>query len=109
MELNEKARAALSKEIAGCVALLPGKPPERAMVHIEDGCNIYRGGEKAICAFVHTVFQEPLEAGSQKAYIEAMYALLREELGLDFKQVYFAMAGVDVWGSSGTIRQADPS
>ena len=101
---DEAKRTELSQNIAECIRLLPDKPPERSMVQIEVGCNIYRGGVKAECAFVETLFQKPLSTESQKEYIEAMYALFQKELGLTPKQIYFAMVDLDVWGSNGTLR-----
>ena len=73
------------------------------MIRIDAGCEIYRGGELAECAFLETVFQKPLPIEAQRAYIEALYALMKEQLGLEIPQVYFAMVDLDTWGSRGTL------
>ena len=101
--LTPPQKAALSAGIADCVRLLPGKPADRAMIRIDAGCEIYRGGELAECAFLETVFQKPRPIEAQRAYIEALYALMKEQLGLEIPQVYFAMVDLDTWGSRGTL------
>lgn len=102
-QLDAQQKADLSVAIAECVKLLPGKPADRAMIRIDTGCEIYRGGEISECAFLETIFQKPLPLESQKAYVEALYALMKDRLGLEIPQVYFAMVDLDTWGSRGTL------
>ena len=102
-QLNEEQKAELAGKIVKCVMLLPGKPADRAMIRVDANCTIYRGGALAECAFMETIYQKPLPLESQKEYIEALYALFKEELNLDTPQVYFAMVDLDTWGSRGTL------
>lgn len=102
-QLDGQQKAELAHEIAECVKLLPGKPADRAMIRIDAGCEIYRDGTLAECAFMETVFQKPLTLESQKAYIEALYETVKKLLGLEIPQVYFAMVDLDTWGSRGTL------
>lgn len=101
--MDAEMKTELSKGIMECVKLLPGKPAERAMIRIDAGCDIFRGGEIAECAFMETLYQKPLPEESCKAYIEALYALMKRELDLDIPQCYFAMVDLDTWGSRGTL------
>lgn len=103
LQLEAQQKAELSREIAECVKLLPGKPADRAMIRIDAGCEIYRGGVVADCAFMETIFQKPLPVEAQKAYIEALYEVMKRLLDLDVPQVYFAMVDLDTWGSCGTL------
>lgn len=103
LKLDEAQKTELAAGIAECVKLLPGKPPEKTMVHIEDGCSIYRDGKPADCAFMQTIFKKPLAFEDQQKYIEALYSLCKVRLGLDTPQVYFAMVDLDTWGSRGTL------
>lgn len=94
----------LSNEIAKLVATMPGKPYERTMVRIDAGCEIFRAGKLAECAYFQTHFQRPVPIGEQTAYIERMYALFKEQLGLDVPQIYMSMIDMDTWGSRGTLQ-----
>ena len=98
LQLEAQQKAELSREIAECV-----KPADRAMIRIDAGCEIYRGGVVADCAFMETIFQKPLPVEAQKAYIEALYEVMKRLLDLDVPQVYFAMVDLDTWGSRGTL------
>ncbi|MDD2981277.1 MAG: phenylpyruvate tautomerase MIF-related protein [Hespellia sp.] len=101
--MSRQKKTALSKGIIECVKLLPGKPAERAMIRIDDNCDIFRGGEIAECAFMETIYQKPLSEEACRAYIEALYDLMKKELELDVPQCYFAMVDLDTWGSRGTL------
>ena len=101
MDAGEKEK--LAKGIMECVKLLPGKPAERAMIRIDAGCDIFRNGEAAECAFMETVYQKPLPKEACKVYIEALYDLTKQELDMEIPQCYFAMVDLDTWGSRGTL------
>lgn len=103
-QMDSDTKKKLSVKIAECIKLLPGKPADRAMIRIDSGCDIYRGGEPSQCAFIQTTFQKPLAGSDQKAYTEALYKAFKEVLGLDVPQIYCAMAGLDTWGSRGTLQ-----
>ena len=70
--LTPPQKAALSAGIADCVRLLPGKPADRAMIRIDAGCEIYRGGEIAECAFLETVFQKPTHRSAEGVHRGAL-------------------------------------
>lgn len=93
----------LAEGIMECVKLLPGKPADRAMIRIDTGCEIFRNGRIAECAFMETLYQKPLPDEACKAYIEALYELMKRELDLEIPQCYFAMVDLDTWGSRGTL------
>lgn len=94
----------ISDEIAKLVATLPGKPYERTMVRIDAGCEIFRAGKQADCAYLQTHFQNPVGIGAQTEYIEALYALFKERLGLEAHQLYMSMIALDTWGTRGTLQ-----
>ncbi|MDO4566324.1 MAG: phenylpyruvate tautomerase MIF-related protein [Oscillospiraceae bacterium] len=103
LTLSEEEKKRLALSIMECVKLLPGKPAQRAMIHIDDACEIFRDGEFAECAFMETQFQRPIEMNDQKNYIEALYSLFQKQLGLSIPQVYMSMIDLDTWGSRGTL------
>lgn len=102
-KVDAEKKADLAAGIMECVKLLPGKPAERAMIRIDTGCEIFRNGEIAECAFMETLYQKPLPEEACKAYIEALYDLMKRELDLEIPQCYFAMVDLDTWGSRGTL------
>lgn len=101
--INPEKKEKLAAGIMECVKLLPGKPAQRAMIRIDSGCEIYRSGELAECAFMETIYQKPLPEEACRSYIEALYDLAKKELGLEIPQCYFAMVDLDTWGSRGTL------
>lgn len=102
-EIDKEKKEELASGIMECVKLLPGKPADRAMIRIDSGCDIFRNGEIAECAFMETIYQKPLPEEACKEYIEALYALMKDVLQLDIPQCYFAMVDLDTWGSRGTL------
>ena len=102
MTMEEKE--ILADEIAKLVATLPGKPYERTMVRIDAGCEIFRAGKLAECAYFQTHFQRPVPIDAQTAYIENLYTLFKERLGLEIPQIYMSMIDLDTWGSRGTLQ-----
>ena len=102
-KLEQTEKAELSSGIMECVKLLPGKPAKRAMIRIDDSCDIFRNGEIQECAFMETVYQKPLPEEACREYIESLYDLMKEKLDLDIPQCYFAMVDLDTWGSRGTL------
>jgi len=102
MTMEEKET--LADEIAKLVATLPGKPYERTMVRIDAGCEIFRAGKLAECAYFQTHFQRPVPLDAQTSYIENLYELFKERLGLESTQIYMSMIDLDTWGSRGTLQ-----
>ena len=102
MTMEEKET--IADEIAKLVATLPGKPYERTMVRIDAGCEIFRAGKLAECAYFQTHFQRPVPLDAQTYYIENLYDLFKERLGLESTQIYMSMIDLDTWGSRGTLQ-----
>ena len=50
-KLTDEEKRTLAAGVAALVPMLPGKPGDRAIVQIDDGRSLYRGGELASCAF----------------------------------------------------------
>ena len=94
----------LADEIAHLVATMPGKPYERTMVRIDAGCEIFRAGKLAECAYFQTHFQRPVPIEAQKSYIENLYTLFKDKLGLEVPQIYMSMVDLETWGSRGTLQ-----
>lgn len=101
LEADEKAR--LADGIAKLVSLIPGKPYEKTMVRIDDGCEIFRAGKKADCAFMQTQMKKPCDHEKAVEYTEKLYKLFEETLGLPAASVYFNIIETDYWGSRGTL------
>lgn len=104
-KIESREKAILADEIAKLVATMPGKPYERTMVRIDAECEIYRAGEPAECAYFQTHFRKPVALEIQRAYIEKLYELFHEKLGLEQHQVYMSMIALDTWGSRGTLSE----
>lgn len=104
-EIAPKEKAELADEIAKLVATMPEKPYERTMVRIDAGCEIYRAGQLAECAYFQTHFRKPVPMELQKAYIESLYELFYQKLGLEVPQIYMSMIALDTWGSRGTLSE----
>lgn len=104
-KIAPKEKAELANEIAKLVSIMPGKPYDRTMVRVDAECEIYRAGEPAECAYLQTHFRKPVAMELQKEYIEKMYALFYDKLGLETSQIYMSMIVLDTWGSRGTLSE----
>lgn len=108
VSLTQKVSPEKKKELAigigKLVEIIPGKKFEKAMVRIDDGCAIYRGGVESQCAYTETKLRKPNEIERQTEYVEGLYQLFKEILGLDIPQCYFGMVELDTWGSRGTLK-----
>ena len=103
LKLSKEVKTELSKDIMKCVGIMPGKPMEKTMIRIDDGCDIFRNGEIAECCYMQTTFSKTVAVEDQTAYIEALYKVMKDRLGLDWPQCYFSMVELDRWGSRGTL------
>ncbi|QCT72654.1 tautomerase family protein [Eubacterium maltosivorans] len=97
-------KQALAAEIAAVIPLLPDKPGDRAMVEIHDGCDLYRGGQPAGCAFMETRLYQETPKPFLKQYTEALFEVFERRLGYSKAQIYFNILELDHWGSKGTLR-----
>lgn len=105
-ELTRDEKKELADEIGYLVEIIAGKFHQKTMIRIDDGCDIYRGGEIAPCAFMETRIMVPNDWGQQVDYVDKLYALFERKLGLDPTQVYFNMVEVPSWGSRGSLHRA---
>jgi len=102
-KLEPDKKAGLADDIAKLVSLIPGKPYEKTMVRIDDGCEIFRAGKPADCAFMETRLKKPCDHEKEVEYTEKLFKLFEEKLGLPAAAVYFTIIETDYWGSRGTL------
>lgn len=105
-ELTPEEKADLADEIGYLVEIIAGKFHRKTMIRIDDGCDIYRGGEIVPCAFMETRIMTPNDWEQQVDYVAKLYDLFQEKLDLDPTQVYFNIVEVPSWGSRGTLHKA---
>ena len=103
-KLTDEKKRALAAEVAALVPILPDKPGDRAIVQIDDGRSLYRGGEPADCAFMETRLYGKTPEPYLRAYTEKLFKLFEEQLGYAGNQIYFNILELDHWGSKGTLR-----
>ena len=103
-KITPEKKQVLAAGIGKIAAELPGKAYEKIMVRIDDGCDIFRGGEPAECVYTQTAMKRSNEFEDQKAYVEKLYDFYKAELDFDVPQCYFGMLELDTWGSRGTLK-----
>ncbi len=101
--LTPEAKAELADEIGYLVEVIAGKFHQKTMVRIDDGCDIYRGGELVPCAFMETRIMHPNDWQQQVDYVDKLYRLFEEKLDLRPEEVYFNVLEVASWGSRGSL------
>lgn len=104
--LTPEAKADLADEIGHLVEIIAGKFHQKTMIRIDDGCDIYRGGELVPCAFMETRIMIPNDWDQQVDYVDKLYTLFHEKLDLTPNEVYFNMVEGPSWGSRGTLHKA---
>jgi len=103
-KVTDDKKRKLAEGIGKIVEILPGKNFQKVMVRIDDGCEIYRGGETAECVYTQTAMKKSNSLEEQKEYIEKLYQFYKDELDLDIPQCYFSMLELNSWGSRGTLK-----
>ena len=103
-KLTDEEKRALAAGVAALVPMRPGKPGDRPIVQIDDGCSLYRGGEPAACAFMETRLYGKTPEPYLRAYTEKLFELFEEQLGYGGNQIYFNILELDHWGSKGSLR-----
>ncbi len=76
-KLTDEEKRTLAAGVAALVPMLPGKPGDRAIVQIDDGRSLYRGGEPAACAFMETRLYGKTPEPYLRAYTEKLLSSLR--------------------------------
>jgi hypothetical protein len=104
--LTAEQKAELADEIGYLVEIIAGKFHQKTMIRIDDGCDIYRGGEIAPCAFMETRIMVPNDWDQQVDYTDKCYALFEEKLQLKRTEVYFNVLEVPSWGSRGSLHRS---
>lgn len=104
-ELTSEDKEALADEIGYLVEIIAGKFHQKTMIRIDDGCDIFRGGEPVPCAFMETRIMTPNDWDQQVEYVDKLYRLFEDRLLLTPDQVYFNVVEGPSWGSRGSLHR----
>lgn len=104
-ELTPEAKQELADEIGYLVEVIAGKYHQKTMIRIDDGVDIYRGGELVPCAFMETRIMVPNDWDQQVEYVDKLYTLFEEKLQLTPAEVYFNVVEGPSWGSRGSLHR----
>jgi phenylpyruvate tautomerase PptA (4-oxalocrotonate tautomerase family) len=94
----------LQQIIGDSMDLLPGKTIDNTILCIQDGCSMFKGGKPLDGAFVDIRLFKASPEESKKAFAERMFAILKDELGIDPGGVYINFIELDHWASRGTYQ-----
>lgn len=104
-KLTSEAKQELADEIGYLVEIIAGKFHQKTMIRIDDGCDIYRGGQLVPCAFMETRIMIPNDWDQQVEYVGKLYTLFERKLDLTADQVYFNVVEGPSWGSRGSLHK----
>lgn len=104
VQISQEKKQILAEQIGHLIAQIPGKTYEKTMIRIDDGCDIYRAGQKADLVFLETRLYQVSEMEDKKQYIKQLFDLVQKELGISKTDAYFNIIELDHWGSRGDFR-----
>lgn len=102
--LDAAKTQALYRELAALISLIPGKNENNCMIDIAGGCDLFMRSEPILGAFVDLRLLRQSPAEAKQAFMEAMCKALREQLGIESKNVYCNMLELEQWGSGGSFK-----
>ena len=97
-------KAALAEELAKRIVALPGKPPERTMVEIDDGRTMYYGLSFEPCAKARVELFRHSPTDAKAEYGRQLTELLGTVAGIPADRVYLTFPEYAGWCSGGTLR-----
>lgn len=105
LSLSQEKKTAVAKAIGQKISLIPNKSEPVLMVDISDCHTMFFGGElKEKCAFVDVRCYKAAPFEANKAFTEAVFELLKTELGLTESEIYVSISELPVWGTRGSLK-----
>ena len=105
LHLEKEQKDKIAKGIGGIMPLIPGKTEAVLMIDISDGHTMFFAGEnKERCAFVDVRCYNQAQFEANKEFTEALFALLKDTMGLAENEIYVNIIEMPVWGSKGTLK-----
>lgn len=102
--ISPEQRRQLGEALGKAVTVIPDKTYERTMVHLEDGCAFFRGGQPAECAFLDVRLRGENDFACQQEFAAQVYDIFEQILDIPQSQLYINVLELTHWGSNGALK-----
>ena len=103
-QLSDAQREKIKTEIGRLITIIPTKTEAGTMVDFCDCRTMYFAGKKVNGAFVELRLFRKSEFEPKKKFVEELFNLLIQELGMTKDDIKFNIIELDEWGGGGTLR-----
>ncbi len=103
-KLLPQQKELIKAEMGRLISLIPTKSESVTMVHIEDGCTLYKGGKMLENgAFVEVRLLGKYPQQNKEALTEAMFQSFEKLLGVSAVDMYTNIIELESWGYNGSM------
>ena len=99
-KLTEEQVQKTRETIASFMPIIPGKNRENTMIHITDGCTMFRGDSDE-CMFLEARLYKAAPLENKTEFVQKVTAALCEEFGIAPERLYINIIELNEWGSNG--------
>lgn len=86
------------------ISVIPGKTEERLMIEISDGKTMAFAGVQRELAYVDVKCYGKVAFEDKKAFTEAVFEILEQELVLPSDAIYLSFGEFENWGTLGSMK-----
>ena len=102
--LGHSQKEALKARLGRDIAIIPGKTEAALMLDICDGHTMYYAGETKHCAYIDVRLYGTAPFEKKEEFSTALFALMKENAGLEPDAVYITFLEYENWGLRGILK-----
>ena len=106
-KLERQDRNELARELGKIIPIIPGKTEAGFMVDIEDGKEIYNGGEHGNYVYMELKIYWTCDYEFRSAFTAAVFEIFSRRYGVEPHNMYLNITECDNWGIFGKL-MVDP-
>ena len=100
-KIDDKTKNELQLEIAGNMAILPGKSIDNTTICILDGCSMFRYGKPYDGAFADIRLYKASPEESKREFASKLFSIMQTILKIDPEHVNINFVEMSAWASGG--------
>jgi len=104
-KLSETQREKVKAELGRLMPIIPTKTEAGLLIDFSDGRTMYKAGEKITGIFIELRLFRNSEFEPKKKYVEEVFEMLSNELGVKKENMYLNVLEFNQWGSGGSYRE----
>ena len=107
-KLEQHDRDELARELGKIIPIIPGKTERGFMVDIEDGKELYNGGEHGNFVYLELKVYWTCDYEYRNAFTAAAFEIFGRRYGVEGYNMYLNITECDNWGVFGSLKTDPP-